>query len=153
MPVRAVCPECGATTSLDDSAPAAPFVCHQCGGTVAVPAAKAGPPPLPKAGPPPLPARAAAPAADAGFEVLDEDGDSAVAVADPPTPGRPAARAARPPADDDEYEVLRDVGDDEPEPDEDDEDDGSAGVPRIKGFVGDFEPGTRPLPRRKGQSS
>ncbi|HVK10288.1 MAG TPA: hypothetical protein VM597_16090, partial [Gemmataceae bacterium] len=79
-----------------------------------------------------------------------------------PPKARPAKKAA-PPSDDEEYEVLQDVGDDEPDDedvvevsvaaDEDEDDDEvemGVGVPRIRAFVGNFEPGDRPLPKRKG---
>jgi hypothetical protein len=161
MPVRAVCPECGATTSLDDPTSSPTLTCHQCGGTVTIPTtARAGPPPLPKAGPPPLRAPTPAAAAAGGFEVLEDSADSTVAVAEPPRARRPAKKAA-PPPDEEEYEVLQDVGDDEDvvvevsvaADDEDDEVEMDVGVPRMRAFVGNFEPGDRPLPKRKARGS
>lgn len=153
MPVRAVCPECGATTSLDDSAPAATFTCHQCGETVPVPAIKpAGPPPLPRSGPPPLPAPASAPANDDGYEMLVDELDSAVAVAIAPPPPRsrrrdadddeePRPSKARPPAPTKAaggaYEVI-----------EDDEDDAPSAARRKA--RDDDEDDDRPVSRRKG---
>ncbi|HKA05633.1 MAG TPA: hypothetical protein VKD71_00155 [Gemmataceae bacterium] len=48
MPVRVVCPECGATTITDDPSRRA-VECPQCGKSIEVPRAKAAaPPPLPK---------------------------------------------------------------------------------------------------------
>lgn len=74
MPVRVVCPECGATTIFADDPTKKSVECLQCGKEVPVPSAKpAGPPPLPpmpkKEEPPPVPAVAAA----GGFEVLEDD--------------------------------------------------------------------------------
>jgi cell division septation protein DedD len=69
MPVRVVCPECGATTSLADESPKKTVDCRQCGKELPVPGAKsAGPPPLPaRSGPPKLPT------ADPEFEVLEDE--------------------------------------------------------------------------------
>src|SRR5262249_60485506 len=87
MPVRAICPECGATAILHDETPNLTIECRQCGKEVPVPDLPdlpiSGPPPLPgTGGPPPLPK------ADAGFEVLDDEDEG-----EGEAPRRPPAAA------------------------------------------------------------
>lgn len=135
MPVHVVCPECGATTTLDDDSSRKVIACRQCGKEVPVPGSKqAGPPPLPAGGGPPplppLPKKEAAPDTDGGFEVLEDVGDEEPEE----RPRRPRDRdedesgehvrpAARRRDDDDEEEADRPrrprAGRDEDEEDED----------------------------------
>lgn len=115
MPVHVVCPECGATTTLDPSAPAGGTIpCRQCNIQLPVPAAKpATPPPLPPrppaGGPPPLPP--ALPTATVGdFEVLEDE------LIDR---GRPAVgRRSRYEDEDDEGDRPRRYRDDEEDEDD-----------------------------------
>src|SRR5262245_38722700 len=69
MPVRVVCPECGATATLDEDSPDADVACRQCGKPVPFPA-------VTSAGPPPLPgARRSAPKTDPGYDVVDNENE------------------------------------------------------------------------------
>ena len=90
MPVLVVCPECGATTSLDADAPRGRTVpCRQCGIQLPVPEPKPPvPPPLPPrpapvataatpaAAPPPVPPPLPPGTAAGGFEVLGDEGEA-----------------------------------------------------------------------------
>src|SRR5262245_61729682 len=54
--IRFACPGCGATYSVDDAKAGKTGKCPKCQGQFVIPAAEAGPPPLPSAPPPPTPA-------------------------------------------------------------------------------------------------
>ena len=123
MPLRAVCPECGATTTLDEDSTRRTVECEQCGKQIAVQGAKSSaPPPIPKADG----------TGDGGFEVLDDEEPQPAAAA--VASGMPAFR---PPADDEDEDNGRppvgrrddDEDDDRPRrtrlasSDDDDEDD------------------------------
>jgi hypothetical protein len=134
MPVHVVCPECGATTTLEGSAPAAGTVsCRQCFTPISVPAGAANGPPAAakpaapagaasKSAPPPLPPTPVpGPKPAGGFDVVEDDEDEEL-----DDEGRPAVGRRRR-DDDEEYE---DDDDDRPrsrrgrdDDDEDDEDD------------------------------
>ena len=69
MPLRAVCPECGATKTLDNDYAADDVECRRCGIIFPTPEApRPGPPPLPKS----LVASQGADSAG-GFEILDDE--------------------------------------------------------------------------------
>ena len=82
MSLRAICPECGTTATVDQYSHKKSVICKQCGSTFPIPGAKtAGPPPLPKKSEP----------ANAGFEVLDDEEER---------PEKPARKSAEDEVDD-----------------------------------------------------
>lgn len=85
MSVRAVCPECGTTASLEEYSHKKSIICKECGASFPVRGAKAtGPPPIPKK----------LESANAGFEILDDDEVSDIEEVEPEErPRRPASRS------------------------------------------------------------
>lgn len=142
MPLRAVCPECGATTTLDDNSTRRTVECEQCGKEITVQGAKASaPPPLPKS---------AGESADAGFEVLEDEEPAAATVP-----------AFRPPADDEDEDNdrpavgRRDDDDERPrarssrdDDDDDDDDDDEDDRPRRTRLARDDDEDEDDRPKR-----
>lgn len=132
MPVRAVCPECGATTIIDEDISKKAVACAQCGKQVPVPAAKS-------AGPPPVPQKQA-PADDGGFEVLDEEAQP-----------EPVRTEAAPQADEEEVDDRPPVGPRSRRTEDDDDEDDDRLSERSRRYADDDEDDDDDRPRGRGR--